>query len=545
MKRLWLLALLVFLPVEQTFLSAPIPSDPEIRKILVDRIDAHKQGVDLVAGVIEPSGTRVVSYGKSKADGDTLFEIGSITKVFTSLLLADMVQKGEVALTDPVAKYLPETVKMPERGGKKITLEHLATHTSALPRLPGNLFPRDPANPYADYTIGQLHESLSTTALMRDIGEKYEYSNLGVGLLGHVLARRAGMSYEQLVRTRILDPLGMKNTTITVAKDAKARLVAGHDENLKPAKNWDLPTLAGAGALRSSANDMLKFAAAALGYTKTPLSKAFAAMLAARRPTGMPNLEIALGWHISTGAGRDIIWHNGGTGGYRSYLGLDPKNRTGVVVLSNMSTNAGVNDIGLHLLEPSSPLAKPPRKEVKVDPAILEKYAGVYELAPGITITITRVGDQLHAQVTNQGKVEIYAEGPRDFFYKVVDAQLTFAEDGSSVVLHQNGMDTPGKRIAAAPPPAAHPAEISVDPKVLERYVGRFQLAPEFIITVTREENRLFIQATAQPRFEVFAKSDTEFFLKVVDARIVFAADGSSLVLYQNGMEMKGTRLSP
>src|SRR5687767_12715314 len=213
MKRI---ALILTIALFARVTSAQIVSDAEIRKILIERVDAQQQSVDLVVGVIEPAGSRVVSYGKSGLDGDTLFEIGSITKVFTSLLLADMIQKGEVALTDPVAKYLPETVRMPERGGKKITLEHLATHTSSLPRLPANMFPRDPANPYADYTTGQLYEFLSSTELMRDIGEKYEYSNLGVGLLGHALARRAGMSYETLVRMRILEPLGMKSTTISL-----------------------------------------------------------------------------------------------------------------------------------------------------------------------------------------------------------------------------------------------------------------------------------------------------------------------------------------
>src|SRR5688572_17204855 len=140
---------------------AQLLSDAEIRKILVDRVDTQRQSTGLVVGVIEPSASRVVSYGKPAVDGDTVFEIGSITKVFTALLLADMVERGEVALTDPVAKYLPETVKVPERGGKKITLEHLATHTSGLPRLPGNFFPRDEANPYADYTVGKLYDFLS------------------------------------------------------------------------------------------------------------------------------------------------------------------------------------------------------------------------------------------------------------------------------------------------------------------------------------------------------------------------------------------------
>jgi CubicO group peptidase (beta-lactamase class C family) len=177
------------------------PSDSEIRQILSDRIDRDHQSIGIVIGVIEPSGRRIVTYGnlakddKRTLDGNTVYEIGSITKVFTSLLLADMVQHGEVVLTDPVAKYLPPEVKVPERGGKQITLEDLATHTSGLPRMPSNFTPKDPANPYADYSVEQMYQFISGYQLTRDIGSQYEYSNLGGGLLGHALARRAGMSY--------------------------------------------------------------------------------------------------------------------------------------------------------------------------------------------------------------------------------------------------------------------------------------------------------------------------------------------------------------
>ena len=156
--------------------TSPVPSDAEIRKILVDRIDVQKQSVGIVVGVIEPAGRRIVSYGSlAKNDprplnGDTVFEIGSITKVFTSLLLADAVERGEVALTDPVAKFLPAKVKMPERGGRAITLQDLATHTSGLPRLPTNFAPKDPANPYADYSFENLYTFLSGYQLTRDIG---------------------------------------------------------------------------------------------------------------------------------------------------------------------------------------------------------------------------------------------------------------------------------------------------------------------------------------------------------------------------------------
>jgi serine-type D-Ala-D-Ala carboxypeptidase/endopeptidase len=268
----------------------------EIREILVKRIDQQKQAVGIVVGVIEPGGRRVVAYGNlangdsRTLDGDTIFEIGSITKVFTSLLLADMVNRREVALDDPAAKYLPELVQMPERSGKSITLHDLSTHTSGLPRLPSNFKPKDPFNPYADYSVDDLYQFLSGYELPRDPGSEFEYSNLGGGLLGHVLACRAGTDYENLIRSRITQPLGMPDTRITLSSSMKQRMATGHSGMLAPVANWDLPTLAGAGALRSSANDMLTFLEAFLGYRESPLAPAMKAMLEVRRPAGQTQI---------------------------------------------------------------------------------------------------------------------------------------------------------------------------------------------------------------------------------------------------------------
>jgi D-alanyl-D-alanine-carboxypeptidase/D-alanyl-D-alanine-endopeptidase len=353
-----------------------VASDDDIRKILIQRVqelqkgDERRQSVGIVVGVIDPQGRRVVAHGALNQgdarpfDGDTVFEIGSVTKAFTSLLLADMAQRGEVALTDPVSRYLPAGVKLPERGGRSIQLQDLATHTSGLPRLPPNLRPKDAANPYADYTVPHLYEFLSRYSLKRDIGSRYEYSNLGGGLLGHVLSCRAGMDYEALVRARITGPLQMNSTAIALSGEMKARLAVGHGARLKPVANWDLPTLAGAGALRSTANDLLSFIAANLGYTNSPLAPSMIAMLAIRRPTGVPAVEVALGWHILTRFGDDIIWHDGGTGGYRSFVGYNPNARTGVVVLSN--AQATVDDIGCHLLDDRYGLSRPRNSIMKL-----------------------------------------------------------------------------------------------------------------------------------------------------------------------------------
>src|SRR5450631_663462 len=460
--RLSILLCFALSVVESAYAAGPgvSPADSEIRQILVNRIDKDKQGVGIVVGVIDAKGRRIVSYGslekgdKRLLDGDTLFEIGSITKVFTALLLADMVQRGEVKLDDPIAKYVPTTAKIPQRDGRQITLVDLATHTSGLPRMPANFRSKDPANPYIDYTDEQLYAFLSSYELIRDVGVKFEYSNLGFGLLGQGLARRAGADYETLVETRICEPLGMKDTRITLTPDMERRFAAGHSADLVTVSRWDIPSLAGAGALRSSANDLLNFLAATMGYPHTKLAPAMKAMLSVKRPTGQPFIESAMGWAIDTRGGGEIIWKNGGTGGYRTFIGYAPRTGVGVVALSNASTGAGADDIGLHLLDARFPLEVPegsPR-ETAVGTIVLDRYVGHYELTPTLIFTITRDGEQLYAQLTGQPRAALYSKSDREFFYKVVEAQISFQTDDqgqtTGLVLHQNGLDQPAIRIS-------------------------------------------------------------------------------------------------
>ncbi len=410
-------------------------------------------------GSVDDKGIRIVGYGKPNQNshqplnGDSVFEIGSVTKVFTAILLAEMVERGEVSLNDPISKYLPKSVKTPTRAGKDITLLDLASHTSGLPRLPGNFAPKDPQNPYADYSVEQMYAFISGYTLTRDIGARYEYSNLGFGLLGHILALSARTDYETLVRTRISRPLKMDSSGIKLTPEMCARLATGHNAVRLPIANWDLPTLAGAGALRSTVNDLLKFVASNLGLKKSRLLAAMEFAHKSQHDTGVPDLEIGLGWHILKRFDTEVVWHNGGTGGYHSFIGFDQKRRRGVVVLSN-STN-DIDDIGRHLLEPRFPLAKfeapKERKAIKLEAKIFDAYVGQYQLAPTFVITISREGDRFFAEAIGQGKFELFAESQTDFFLTVVDAQITFVKDDKGqvthLVLHQNKVDQPAKKI--------------------------------------------------------------------------------------------------
>jgi serine-type D-Ala-D-Ala carboxypeptidase/endopeptidase len=570
-KSVYLFSIVLFLSsmmMRQSAAQSVTPSSEEIQKILAERLGERKDRVGIVVGIIEPAGRRIVAYGSfdkndtRPVNGDTIFEIGSTTKVFTSLLLADMAQHGEVSLTDPVAKYLPSDVKMPERGGRVITLEDLARHRSGLPRLPANLnASTDPLNPYAQYSVKQLYEFLSSYTLPRDIGAAFEYSNLGVGLLGHVLSLAAGKDYETLIRTRICLPLGMKDTVITLSPELKGRMATGHDGRYEATPNWDLPTLAGAGALRSTADDMLSFLAAQLGYKSTGLDPAIAATRSKRTPAD-GGMEIGLGWLMRPKKDSEIIWHNGGTGGYRTFAGFDPKARTGAVVLSNVSTQAGVDDIGFNLLDPASrllphnsPLILPPASHtaITLNPDVLDVYVGKYQFAPNVIMTITRKDNQLFAQLTGQGPLEIYAESKADFFARVVDAQILFKTDSqgraNALVLRQLGRDQLAQRIDGQADPIAEwygHREKKMDAAIYKNYAGRYQLTKDMIFTITVEGTQIFAQLTGQPKLEIFSESEKDFFYKVVDAQITFESDGkgpaAALILHQGGQTPRAPR---
>ena len=441
------MALITTLALAVTLQQPGFPPDSTVRAFLLPRVasmpDTGKHGTGIVIGLLDATGTRrIIAAG---VDSAGVFEIGSITKVFTTSLLQHMVDRGEVRVGDAVSQYLPKTVKVPARNDREITLLDLATQSSGLPRMPANFTPRDSMNPYADYSVQQMYTFLSGYQLTRDPGAEYEYSNLGMGLLGHALSLKGRARYEELLRRRILTPLGLRETAITLTPAMRAKLQPGHNAEGRVVPNWDLPTLAGAGALRSTVSDMLTFVAANLDSAATPLSPTLRRTHAERHATNNPSLKVGLGWHILARPMGNIVWHNGGTGGYRSFTGFDPVRRLGVVVLSNH--DASVDDIGLHLLDETFPLRPIPRRrmEIAVDSSVLMRYVGEYELAPTFHVVVTREAARLFVQATGQPRFPIFAESDSTFFLRVVDAQITFSQ--GVMTLHQNGQNIPGRKI--------------------------------------------------------------------------------------------------
>jgi len=423
-----------------------------LNRIVAARV-ADGRSTGLIVGVITRSGERwVASAGNERAgkpvDAQSIFEIGSITKTFTATTLAEMVGRGEVRLDEPVADLLPPGTKIPSLNGKQITLGQLSSQISGLPRLPENMHPADNDNPYADYTVQQMYDFLAGYTLTREPGAKYEYSNLGVGLLGHALALKAGKSYEQLVRERVLAPLGMAATGITVTPAMKAHASDGHDAAGTVVPWWDLPTLAGAGALRSNLDDMMKYLAAQITPPNTALGRAIA-LTHERRFTASPNIGLGLNWHITAFQGDTMIWHNGGTAGFRTMIGWNPRTHVGAVLLGNSGQDN--DDVVRHIVL-GTPLITPTKHTaVTLAPDVLKQYVGHYELAPQFALDVSNENGAMFIQATGQGKVPMYAEATDKFFLKVVDAQLEFSRDSAGTVngvtLVQNGARQFGKRV--------------------------------------------------------------------------------------------------
>lgn len=508
----------------------------------------------MVVAVVNGDRSHVYSFGKlgnGKApNAATMFQIGSITKTFTATLLAESVGQREIKLDTPVAKLLP-TYKLPSREGKQITLGELATQYSGLPRMPGNLdTAADPEDPYANYDAAKLKVFLAGYVLPRDPGSAYEYSNLGFGLLGDALAQRAGTSYAALLRAKILQVLGMSSTRTTFSEPLASRWAMGHDESGKSAKPWHLGALAGAGAINSTGEDMLLYLKANMEHSADTLSTA---MQLAQKPLRdvNENERVGLAWMTRHDSDGDVVWHNGMTGGYASFMGFTADGRRGVVILTNVAQS--VDDLGFATLLPNAPLA-PAEKSIAMAPQQLDAYSGQYQLAPHFMLRVFRDHDQLYAQATGQAAFPIFPSAKDAFFAKITDIRIEFhrGKDGkvASLLLHQSGhtMRAPKLGAAAIEKSTGHHA-IQLAKATLQQYVGRYQLSPNAILTIALDNGQMTAQLTGQPAFAIYPSAKDKFFLTVVDAQLSFLRDAQgriiALVLHQNGTTQPAKRLGP
>lgn len=477
--------------------------------------------------------------GKAEPEGvaveKRIFEIGSISKVFTGLLLADAVEKKKLRLDTTLKELLGEKQVFADERVGGITLLQLATHTSGLPRLPDNMGPNPDAekDPYGKYDRAKMRAYLAKVKLAAAPPCPASYSNYGMGLLGDLLAEAHGKSWEATVKEVITGPLGMNDTVVTL-NDEQAKRLAPPYRGTDAGTSWSFQAMAGAGALRSTAADMLKFGEAMVEPDKAPaLAPATRVMMEAHAAYPDAGGEIGLGIIIGKLDGERDYSHNGGTGGYRSALQVIPARKLVRVAFVNNDT-----------LPPDRVIAAA-RTEREVERVAAEKlskdeleaFTGIYEIGAAARFTVLRRDEALWVRLTGQSFYPVTPLGKDRFRYEAVPAELQFArEDGKpvSVVLHQSGREVLAKRTDEKLPVILFPKA-----EELMGYVGEYELGPGRIFKVSVSGNSLMAELTGQPVFPLFQTKADYFEYDVVKAALEFEKDGdgkvTGLFLHQNG----------
>lgn len=416
-----------------------VPSDNLISAMIKERMLYN--GIGMVVGVIDGERQSVITNGLSGAengralDGETVFQLGSLTKVITNLLLAEMVTSGEVGLDDPISDFLPPEIKLAEVG-RPITLRDLATHTSGLPSMPTNFDIHGEPDPYAAYSVDELWSFLSSYTPQRAPGIKYAYSNLGVSLLGWALAIRMNTTYEDLVKDRVLVPLEMNSTSITLSAEQLARLAPGHSPYLQPIRTWEMATLQASGSLRSTANDMLKLLELYLGKSNNS-HMVEAAKFQMGEGVQLDGTFFPLGLGLRSDG---IYRHAGGKQGYRSGLAFNPRTGLAAVVLSNARTyESEPMSIAMHLVagEKLPPVAHAPedKPQVNIPTDELEKFAGEYHNKADEIWEIVVSGEFLRIRYPNNSIFEFVPSGPYDFYYNAGNDDIIFELDDNGNIV--------------------------------------------------------------------------------------------------------------
>lgn len=403
------------------------------------------EGVGLAVARVRPEGrVALAAEGRSGHGGTPLdanrhrFEIGSLTKTFIGLLLADASLYRALPLQTAVEDLLPDGIRLRDKAGLPLRLVDVATHRSGLPRLPEPFAPKDAQDPYADFGDAELLAALRAFRPRRGREEAFEYSNFGFGLLGWLLARRARQPLDALLRERVLAPLGLE---AMLAPHQDADSARGHNPAGQPVPAWHFSdATAGAGALRATAAQLARYAQAALGQFAHPLREAFDLALSAHSPLPLgphPMVRMGLGWMVAEREGRQIATHDGGTFGFSSSLWLDRTRGHAGLALANASVP--VTDLAQHLMDEARPLrdmaaerhaqqAAMQQPQVALSAEQAGALAGVYALNPQFRITVRADGGRLFAQATGQGEFELFAKAPRQLFARVAVLDMHFEE---------------------------------------------------------------------------------------------------------------------
>ncbi len=533
-----------------TLLSAICPAQENASRMdeIVQSYVSRKQFMGSVLIVRDQTVLFSKGYGSANLewnipnDSTTKFRLGSVTKQFTAASILLLEDRGKLKVDDPVKKYLPNA----PAAWDKVTIYHLLTHTSGIPSF--TEFPDYAPTEAIPTTPEKLVARFRNKPLEFQPGDKFKYSNSGYVLLGYLIEKVSGQTYSQFVEENIFKPLKMQDSGYDSNSAIIPHRASGYTPDGIGIRNTgyvDMTIPFSAGALYSTTEDLVRWEQGLYG------GKLLSAASLQKMTTPAKD-NYAMGLTVSTENGHRKFSHGGGIEGFNTSLAYYPDDKLAVVVLGNL--NGGAPDqIALQLADVvhgQQVVLPNERKEVAVPPETLAKYLGVYELAPGFDLAVTLEGTQLMTQATGQPKLPVYAEAQNKFFLKVVDAQLEFfADDKGKVtylVLHQNGRDM--KAIKKSDKASTTPArkEISVTPAVLQKYVGDYELAPGFVISMTLENGQLMTQATGQPKFPMYAETENKFFLKVVDAQVEFFKDETGAVTYailhQGGRDMRAAK---
>ncbi len=419
----------------------------------------------LSIGYIEGDHWGIVHLGSStrvgkNANNLTLYELGSISKIFTSLLLADAAVRGEIDLNAAVDVDNPAQIRFPSRDGKPITWLDLSTHRSGLPRLPTNLPRTDLKDPYRTYNAKKAAAFLKQYELPRQPGESQEYSNFAVSVLGYMIAANAGKTYEQLLRERIAAPLRMTDCTVSLSDAQTSRLATPHDKFGSNASPWTFADLPGAGGVHATMRDMMRFAKAQLHPPSGKLGEAIELAWKQQRDADKSGPAMGLGWMIA-GDGQ-TRWHNGQTGGYHAALFINREFDCAAVILCNTAVDKEIDSLAKRLIQKAAGLdiksegsepSDPNSDKLAIDAKLRSRLVGRYQLTPDFIFDVQDRDGHLMVGITNQPTQEVFPDSPTRWSYRGVDATLQFklpkTGPADSVVLHQNGMEQTAQRIGA------------------------------------------------------------------------------------------------
>lgn len=478
-------------------------------------------------------------------DAAMTLRLGSITKQFTAVAILMLAEEGKLALTDEITRFLPDYPIQ----GKKITVEHLLTHTSGIQSYTGK--PAYAETMDKDFTVNQMIDSFKSDPMLFAPGERFAYNNSGYFLLGAIIEKVSGQSYARFLEQRIFLPLGMTHTAYEGSERTKGPRAAGHskgDAGFGPARPLSMTQPYAAGSLASSVDDLARWEAAIAGG-KLLKAASWKNAFTPYKLTNGKSTGYGYGWEIGKLNGAEKIAHGGGINGFSTYALRVPEKKVFVAVLSNTEsgrTHPEMVATKVAALAIGKPF--PDFKAITVAPEVLETYVGVYTIDKENSRTIRLEDGKLSMQRTGRERFPLMAYKENGFFFADSLATLEFVRnakgevtslqmtiDGGDPVAHARTGDTPLERTA-----------VKIAPATFDAYLGRYELAPGFVLEVKRDGEKMVAQGTGQPAIEILPLSDTVFFSTMVDAELHFEknADGVvRLVLNQGGRKMPGKRM--